>query len=236
MKRNILSMVAGACQRVLEKDPVSKKRLEPIMGKRLLMHVTDHSLCVLCKMTSHGLSLSLATLTDGAEVVLRGDTVAWLRCATWGRPGLPPGMVLEGEMAVAQVWQDVARHIEIDWPAFLAPLVGDSIAQLMADTGTDAAAHVSDVAKDRVQDAVDYAQEETLSLPTKYEAQVFYEDIDKLRDDVARCKARIKRLSEARGIPMPDETHVHVNIKLKADINIHARVSSGPSPSPEVGA
>jgi ubiquinone biosynthesis protein UbiJ len=196
MKQWLLEVVARACQKVLDTDPVALHKLRCTIGQRMLMHITDKQLFVTCEMTEHGLSLVMANANaDGSAcAVLRGDIPAWLRCATWRRPGMSPGMVIEGDMGLAQTWQQVMHHINIDWAALLAPVLGDGISQFVADIGASTATHVRDVGKHRVQDTVEYAQEEVCVLPAYHEAQAFYGDVDRIRDDVARLKVRCDRL------------------------------------------
>ena len=197
MKQWLLGAAARACQKVLDTDPVALHKLRCTMGQTMLIHITDKQIYIVCEMADHGLSLAMADADSSACTVLRGDVPAWLRCATWRRPGMSPGMVIEGDMGLAQTWQQVMRHINIDWAALLAPMLGDSLSQMFADVGARTATHVRDVAKHRVHDAVDYTQEEVRFLPTYHEVQAFYDDVDQLRDDVARIKARLKRLADA---------------------------------------
>lgn len=194
MMQWLLDMLARSCQAVLATDPVALHQLHATIGKKMLIHITDKQLFVACEMTEQGLSLVKADSNVSADAVLRGDIPAWLRCATWRRPGMSPGMVIEGDMALAQTWQQVMHHMNIDWAALLAPVLGDGISQCVADMGTSAATHAKDVGKHRVQDAVEYAQEEVCVVPAFHEAQAFYEDVDRLRDDMARLEARCDRL------------------------------------------
>jgi ubiquinone biosynthesis accessory factor UbiJ len=194
MRQWVLGVVARACQCVLDSDPVSLQQLRGTVGRRLLMHITDRALYLQCEMTADGLRLSWGTSDDVADVVLRGDMAAWLRCATWRRPGMSPGMKIEGDMLLAQTWQRVAHNIDIDWAALLAPWLGDSLSQILADTGAHATDHLAGVARRRLHDTVAYAQEESCTLPAFQEAQIFYDDVDQLRDNMARCQARVDRL------------------------------------------
>jgi ubiquinone biosynthesis protein UbiJ len=109
-------------------------------------------------------------------------------------PSATQAVVLEGESTLAH---DVARVLQaLDWDAEhdLARLIGDAPAHRLAETARSLIGDPRDAARRLADAAVEYLQEEAKLLVARPTAERFMADVDRLRDDVARLEARLRRL------------------------------------------
>jgi ubiquinone biosynthesis protein UbiJ len=84
--------------------------------------------------------------------------------------------------------------MEIDWEEHLSRLVGDIAAHRIAGLVNGLRNWGKTAADNLADDVGEYLQEESRDVVSGAEMGVFYQRVDKLRDDTERLKARIDRL------------------------------------------
>ena len=117
-------------------------------------------------------------------------------------PALFQGAVkIDGDTETGQAFQDLLADVDWDWEEQLSRVTGDVIAHQTGKLAKQAKQLLSDSRDTLAQDCSEYLQEEAQWLPTQIEVDYFLADVDRLRDDVARLEARVKRLLQAGDPP-----------------------------------
>jgi ubiquinone biosynthesis protein UbiJ len=126
---------------------------------------------------------------DEPDVIISGSLLALARLAAPDGDTVVRGDAVElgGDVILARKFQSLLRYARPDFEEELSVLVGD------------AAAHgIGEFVRGVSQNMSEYLQEESRSVPSRYEAEVFRGQVDTLRDDVARFEARLKRYEAGR--------------------------------------
>ena len=101
---------------------------------------------------------------------------------------------ISGSVEFADTLGFVLRHLSWDIEEDLSRLVGDIAAHRMAKTLRALTAWQKQAAFNLAENATEYLRDETGTLPSPSEISGFSNDVDRLRDDVARLEKRLRRL------------------------------------------
>ncbi|SRR5436190_9110318 len=104
------------------------------------------------------------------------------------------GATITGSPEVAERFAKLLKLARPDLEEHAARWIGDVPAHALGEAARDAGAWLERAARTLRADAAEFLQEESRALPAALEAQAFYADVDKLRDDVERAAARLARL------------------------------------------
>ena len=77
-------------------------------------------------------------------------------------------------------------------------LLGDSAAQNLGDLARKLHGWGEEAQKTMQQNLSEYLAEESRAVPSRLEVELFRQDVNKLRDDVARFEARLNRVQILR--------------------------------------
>jgi ubiquinone biosynthesis accessory factor UbiJ len=101
---------------------------------------------------------------------------------------------VSGDMEFAKQFRDLFANLEIDWEEQLANLLGDTFAFPVA-LFLKNISHWSKQSFENINENIrDYIQIEMAWLVSNEELQIFFAEVDVLRDEAARLKARLKYL------------------------------------------
>lgn len=184
--------------RFLKLDPESSKVLNNLSGKVVKLELNALSHYWLFKSDTIYLTKNYSGLVD---LVLRGSVFDFMRLAFMKKESALTAMPIQvsGDMEFAKQFKDLFSNLDIDWEEQLSQIVGDTVAYPIAQFFKS----LSQWAKQSVgtlgQNITDYVQAELDYLVPDEELQVFFADIDDLRDDAARLEARIARLHACKG-------------------------------------
>ncbi|MCC5869136.1 MAG: SCP2 sterol-binding domain-containing protein [Gammaproteobacteria bacterium] len=143
-------------------------------------------------------------LDEPADARVEGSLVAMVRLAASGggstavRDG---GVRFGGDAEIAERFWKLLEAAKPDWEDELSRLTGDVAAHHIGETLRALQAFGGRVASSMGRNLAEYLQEETRELVNRIEVEEFCEDVDRLRDDVARLEARLERLARLRGEP-----------------------------------
>ncbi|NNJ90507.1 MAG: sterol-binding protein, partial [Gammaproteobacteria bacterium] len=101
---------------------------------------------------------------------------------------------IEGSAALAQEFTSILKRIDIDWEEQLSRITGDILAHQIGNNLRAGSSWLSRNLDSTGLNFQEYLQEEARVLPGALELENFYQDVDRLRDDVERLAARIQRL------------------------------------------
>lgn len=133
-----------------------------------------------------------------ADLILRGSTFDFLRMAFISKDKALTDIPLKvmGDMEFAKQFKDFFANLEIDYEEQLSKIVGDGIAYPMSQVLKAISLWASVSMESLSQNLTNYVQREMNWLVSPEELQLFFSDVDELRDDCARLEARIKMLGK----------------------------------------
>jgi len=104
------------------------------------------------------------------------------------------GAEISGSPEIAERFAMLLKLARPDLEEHAARWLGDVPAHALGDAARAAGAWLARVARALRADTAEFLQEESRALPAALEAQAFYVDVERLRDDVERAAARLARL------------------------------------------
>lgn len=104
------------------------------------------------------------------------------------------GLVIEGDMAVAEDFQALSAALGIDWQRFLSRYLGEQLAGSTLGLLRSGRDWLKQSAKAFESDVSEYLREEARWLPDATQVDPHLDAIDALRADTDRLAARIARL------------------------------------------
>lgn len=148
------------------------------------------------------LRLSIGPETE-ADCTIRGLPLSLARAGMTGTPdSVRQGMAeVSGDPAVAQEFRRLLDLAKPDWEEELSRAVGDVVARQLGNAARGLAEWGRRAADALARDTAEFLSEESRQLPTRFELEEFLEDVDRLRDDVDRCAARLDRIEAKRRGP-----------------------------------
>jgi ubiquinone biosynthesis protein UbiJ len=105
---------------------------------------------------------------------------------------------LTGDLQVAERFAALLRLARPDLEEELSHWIGGIAARQIGRAAADATVWLARATQALQMNAAEYLQEESRTLPGALEAQAFYDDVERLRDDVERTAARLARLEQQR--------------------------------------
>jgi ubiquinone biosynthesis protein UbiJ len=104
------------------------------------------------------------------------------------------GAEISGSPEVAERFAKLLKLARPDLEEHAARWLGDVPAHALGEAARGVGAWLDRAARALRANTAEYLQEESRALPAALEAQAFYADVERLRDDVERAAARLARL------------------------------------------
>ena len=202
----ITAAIEVALNRVLQLDEDTVARLAGLQGKVIALEFSGLDVALYLvpereKLTVYG------RFEGDADTVLRGTPLAMMRMGLVKHAGdvLFAGDVeISGDVELGQEFSEILNALDIDWEEHLSHLTGDLVAHKVGNFVRDALSWGQQTISTLGQDAAEYLQEESDTLPNRDEVEAYLSQIDTLRTDVDRIEARIQRL-QSRLSASPDQ-------------------------------
>lgn len=140
------------------------------------------------------------TLESGAaenpDIAISGSLPALARMTVTGdTDAIRDGSVeLIGDAETAASFQKLLRYARPDPEEQIARIFGDTVAHSAGEAARGARNWGRAARETMAANLREYLQEEGRDVPSRWEAERFAEEVDRLRDDVERLAARIDRL------------------------------------------
>lgn len=184
--------------RAIALDALTAERIASLEDRRVVLRLVNPALAMQLQVRQG--KILVGKVEEGIEPDLGvRATISGLFAQLPGlRGAMPakPGQVrIEGDAELAREVQKIVERFDPDFDEgfvrALGPVIGPQVARVLRRGFQEAQV----VAKKLVRDAVDYAVEEQRDVLGKAELEAFFEDVDRLRDDVERAAARLQRLA-----------------------------------------
>jgi len=181
---------------LLALDVHTPQRLAQLQDKVIGLHWTDLNVSFYFLPTRD--RVMVLNAYDGEpDAMLTGTVGAFIRrqAAADKTQALFQGEIdLCGNTQVGEQFNRLLVDLNIDWEAHLSHLMGDVAAHQIGRVAKTGLQWLAKVRDKLVADTTEYLQEEKRITPTKVEVDAFNQQVDELRDGVARLQARIQRL------------------------------------------
>ena len=182
---------AVALNRLLEEERWARERLVPFAGETVEFRAPALP-SLRFVITAEG---SLAPCEPGVEptltVVLGPESLPAL---VRGQEHFMRSVHVTGNAKLASEVLMLVRHLRWDAEEDLARVFGDVAAHRVAQAARGFLAWQADAARRLTESAVDYAVAEKRWLVARAEHEAFAAEVAKLRDDIERLEARLRRL------------------------------------------
>ena len=196
----LLRPLAALLNRQIQAKTPARELCAALQDRVFAVRVKDTSLAMFI-IVGPGEIFLTGEFSDDPDVVVSGSLLSLARLA--GRDGdavIRDGAVdLTGDAELAAQFQKLLRYGRPDLEEELSGAVGDVIAHTVGEFARNVGRWGTDVRSTMRQNVTEYLQEESRTVPSRYEADVFRKRVESLRDDVARFDARVKRLEGERG-------------------------------------
>ena len=193
-----MKLIEAELNRWISESTAARELLARLTGTSFAVHV-------------EGLGVTVVLHADGERVRVDADALA----ATATLRATPFDLVrlldaeavsgvkrthaeLSGDLQVAEQYAQLLKLARPDLEGEAAKWLGDVPAHALGDVVRGAGAWFTRAARALRMNAAEYLQEESRAVPAPLECQAFYADVERLRDDVERAAARLKRLERDR--------------------------------------
>jgi len=186
----LLRPAARALNGALGADPVARRQLDELVGRRIAVEIEDFDLVVPLVVEKDGVSLG-GSPEAPADTTVSGTLASLIRA---GRSGSPKGLAVSGDAeAVHGLARAMARLPGAAWER-VAQVLGDVPARGLERFSRSALAVLGD-ARDRFTLTLsEYLQHEARVVVPRAEVDRFLSEVDRLRSDSDRLVKRIERL------------------------------------------
>lgn len=199
-KKGSLSWLDAAFNRYLLMDPEMAENISAFKGKVIAIDIEGFDR-MLYLFPVDG-RIELDDQYDGQpDTVLKGTPAALFRMGLSKNvaPMMLKGEIeISGDVRLGREFKKLLSKIDIDWEEHLARLLGDvpanqlmQLAKKLGDWGQRATQSFT-------SDLSEYLQEESRDVVSGDELGLFYQEVDRLRNDVDRFQAKLEVLKKGK--------------------------------------
>ena len=190
----LLQPITRVLNRNIRESTRASELCERLDGKLIAIRVRDTGLAGYFEIGRN--ALDLTTENDGdPDVVITGSLVSLALMA--GEDAIRDGSLdLTGDAATAQAFQELLTHARPDIEEELSAVIGDAAAHGLGEFARAVGQWARETRSIMGDNIREYLQEESRDVPSRYAVEQFARDVGRLRDDVDRLAARIRRLGE----------------------------------------
>lgn len=181
--------IIAALNHVAANAPWAREKLKPFAGREALFTMPPWRLQLL--IGADGLFQS-GRGTPDVEIALPADAPL---LALRGEDEVMRAARISGSAEFADALSFVLRHLSWDFEEDLAKVIGDIAAHRTAEMLRSFVGWQKQAARNLAENAVEYLRDESHVLPSPQEIGAFADDVDHLRDDLARLEKRVQQLA-----------------------------------------
>jgi ubiquinone biosynthesis protein UbiJ len=193
----VLRPITKILNRNIRETTPARELCERLAGKTVAVRVRDTALAMYF-FISDG-TIALATDSDSEpDILITGSLLTLARMAgSSGEEALRDGTLeITGNVRTAKAFQELLGYAKPDIEEELSSLIGDAAAHRLGKFARGVGSWSRDARSTMGSNIREFLQEESRDLPSRYEVERFTEQLDALRDDVARLEARFDRLGD----------------------------------------
>jgi ubiquinone biosynthesis protein UbiJ len=196
---SLLRPATAIINRQIEAKTPARELCAELADRVLALRVPRTALAMYL-VVADGQVLLSGSYSDDPDVVISGSLVSLARLAgPAGENLIRAGEVeISGDAVMAQRFQKLLRYGRPDFEEELSGVIGDIAAHGIGELVRSVSKWGREARSTMGQNIGEYLQEESRTVPGRYEVDTFREDVNTLRDDVARFEARLDTLEQER--------------------------------------
>ncbi len=188
-----LRTMAIACNQYLKADPQTWPKIVSLDGKVIAFSLQNWHLNLKAVFTKDGVEFKPQDNKFDAKIKLTTETLLQILTNPSTKPTQLKGVTIQGDLHLMQNIMEIMQAMDIDWEEKISYITGDILAHEISKHIRNTRNIIKNAIGSVKLNMADYLQEEIRILPSKNEIESFYQDIAKLRDDVARFQAKLNR-------------------------------------------
>jgi len=187
-----------AVNKYLSLDPEIASQLASLHGKVIGINLSGTGITLFFIPDQNGQLQVLSQYEGQADCLISGAPLNLLRSSIADNTDstFSGDVQVEGSSALAREFTSILKRIDIDWEEQLSRLTGDILAHQIGNNLRAGSSWLGRNLDSSGLNIQEYLQEEVRVLPGALELDNFYQDVDRLRDDVERLAARLQRLQQ----------------------------------------
>lgn len=192
-----INILTSAINNYLALDPEAPEKLVAFDGKLICIDIRGPDKKIYLSISGNKITLVNACDAE-PDATICGSPAALFKLGVHrdAAPLFFSGEVeIRGDTRLGRQFKSLLAEMEIDWEEHLSRLVGDIAAHRIAGLFDELRKWSKTAANNFADDMGEYLQEESRDVVSKAEMEMFYQQVDRLRDDTERLKARIDRLT-----------------------------------------
>lgn len=192
----LMSVMENALNQYLSLDEDAGIFLKPLAGKIIAIHVLIFDWTFFLCPTTESIQI-LDHCEQPPDTTITGSI---LSLGLMGLSNSPMQsffsgeVTIEGDTKTGIKFQDLFEKLDVDLEERVSHFTGDIIAHKLGRFINASRGWFSDSTQTFSMNLSELLQDETRSLPSKPEIDIFYRNVDKIRADYDRLQARIERL------------------------------------------
>ncbi len=213
LKQSALDGLERTLNAVLRMDPDYRRRLAPLAGKLIELHIRGPELRLFLAPEPDALRL-LAEVARTPDTTIAGSPLGLLRNAISRDPRremFAGDAEISGDAETGSRVKQLLDDLDIDWEEQLSRLVGDVAAHQAGNLARDLRRWSGEGRDSLERNVEEWLHEESRLLPARAEVERFLTEVDVARADGDRLEQRVRRLEQAissrstgeRGAPAP---------------------------------
>lgn len=188
--------------RYLLLDPEMAQKISAFEGRVIAIELLgiNKKFYLLPQGNSEDACIRLLEYYEGEpDTVIKGTPAALFKMgiASDVAPMMLKGEVeISGDVRLGHEFKKLLAEMDVDWEENLATLIGDAPAHQLMHVAKQFTHWIGKAKQSIAADISEYLQEESRDVVAGAELEMFYEDVDELRDDVDRLQARFDVLKK----------------------------------------
>ncbi|MDH5391882.1 MAG: SCP2 sterol-binding domain-containing protein [Gammaproteobacteria bacterium] len=196
----LIATLENAFNRILALDPEAVSQLAAMQGRIICLQL-DAINVRLYLLPSAAEVMVFDGFDAAADTTISGTPLALakLGMAEDSQAEMFSGEVkISGDLKLGRQFSRLLASLDIDWEEQLSKVTGDMTAHTVANIGRSLFSLKKRNSASMKMNMGEYLQEEIHYLPSRNETESFLKDIDDLRNDVSRLKARLQKMEQKK--------------------------------------
>ena len=192
-----LRPITRILNRNISETTPARELCERLDGTTVAVRVRDTALAMYFNISDGEIALATDADSD-PDILITGSLLTLARMpGSSGEDALRDGSLeITGNIRTAKAFQELLDCAKPDIEEELSSLIGDAAAHRLGKFARGVSSWSRDARTTMGSNIREFLQEESRDLPSRYEIERFTEQLDALRDDVARLEARFDRLGD----------------------------------------
>ncbi|RDE18880.1 hypothetical protein DV711_14785 [Motiliproteus coralliicola] len=182
--------------KAIARDPVAQRRLADLQGKRLRLLLPFPALNLVVELGPEGVNLCDGAAIEQVDCEIEGSASELLALMMDPQLAFEGRVELRGDTLLANQLRQIAQQLDLDWGGLIGDCIGDAPAQVLLNLLNKGRSNLKDASNNLLDDLDNWLHEEIRVQPSRAELEGFYDEVDQLRLDADRLRARIERLEQ----------------------------------------